>query len=129
MLDFNKYRSRADGQSIELDIAEDHHSGSLTNILDAGEWQDSATISRLLIYLKEHGSAAGIKLCQLNGELGLTFSPSLGCADMKTERWQIAQNAVDLLHAATQDLKIMISRGVMVPLWVDGNEAGPSRGS
>jgi hypothetical protein len=76
-------------------------------------WQDSAPVSRLSIYMKEHGAAAGIRLCQSKGKPHLTFDPGLGCADMKTERWQIANNTIVLLIDATDDLKYLIANGLI----------------
>lgn len=76
-------------------------------------WQDSAPVSRLSIYMKEHGAAAGIRLCQSNGKPQLLFDPGLGCADIKTERWQIANNATMLMLDAADDLKDLAARGLL----------------
>ncbi len=67
-------------------------------------WQDSAPVMRLFEYLKQHHDR-GIKLYQgADGKPSLNFIPGLGLADMKTERWKIAVNAMDLLQEASIDL-------------------------
>lgn len=90
-----------------------HNAGCPAERTVLNSWQDSAPVSRLLIYMKEHGTAAGIRVCQTNGNPRLTFNPGLVRADMKTERWQIASNAMILMQDAVDDLKDLIARGLL----------------
>lgn len=145
MLDFSKYKSRSqenDGEN-NFNIGQGKRSGSVTMILDGADgkyenglqplpsssldlsvpsrkhrlqsWQDSAPVSRLIIYLKEHGSSAGIKLRKTNGTPRLSFDPGLGLEDVGTERWRIANNATALLIDAVDDLKYLIAHGRIKP--------------
>jgi hypothetical protein len=106
----NRINGRQDAQTSQPIVQTTAHP-SIRPALES--WQDSAPVSRLSIYLKEHGASAGIKLCQSNGKPHLTFNPGLGCADMKTKRWQIANNITALLIDATDDLKYLIDNGLI----------------
>jgi len=75
-------------------------------------WQDSAPVMRLSEYLKLHKNE-GMKLYQSNGKPCLSFDPGLGLASMKTDRWKIATNAIDLLQDAAGDLERMIATGLI----------------
>jgi len=91
-------------------------------------WQDSGPVMRLSEYLKQHQSQ-GIKLYQSeDGKPSLCFVPGLGLADMKTERWQIALGAVELLQDAADDLNQLLTDGLIVlPTQPREIRAGPSR--
>ena len=77
-----------------------------------GSWQDSAPVLRLSAYLRAN-LVAGIRLCKSDGEPSLLFDPPLGLADMTTERWRIALNAIDLAQSAMHDLKILLLNGLI----------------
>lgn len=85
--------------------------GSMPQVLTS--WQDSMTVMRLSEYLKQHKDQ-GITLYQSeSGGPSLHFSPGLIRADMETERWQIARNAVDLLWDASVDLRQLLTCGLI----------------
>lgn len=90
-------------------------------IASLDSWKDSAPVMRLSEYLKAHKDQ-GIKLCKSNGKPRLIFKPGLGLADMKTERWQVALNAIDLMQTASHDLKILMLND-LIDIKNDG--AGP----
>lgn len=72
-------------------------------------WQDSVPVVLLSEYLKKHKDK-GMNLYQTpDGRPGLRFSPGLGLGDMKTERWQIAMNTIELLQDAASDMAFLIS--------------------
>lgn len=104
-------RIYGDGPSIPQPQAHDLAHPSLRVALTS--WQDSAPVSRLSIFMKEHGAAAGIRLVQSNGKPHLIFDPGLGCADMKTERWKIVNNITALLIDAVDDLKYLIANNLI----------------
>jgi len=75
-------------------------------------WKDSAPVIRLSEYLKSY-SKYGIKLYQEDGKPILNFNPGLRGKDMDVERWSVACQAVDLYHAAFNDLQYLLSHGLI----------------
>ena len=125
--DYDDHRDAA-GQYLQYD----GHGNRITQPLQS--WKDSAAVIRLSEYMKAHKDH-GIKLYQANGEPMLRFEPGLGCADMKTKRWQIAKNIMVLLIDAADDLKYLIANNLIDIPTKPGDAshtieaAGPSRGS
>lgn len=105
MIDFDKYNPlKMDNNQEITEVI----TPKLTN------WQDSAPVVRLFEYIKQHHNE-GMKLSQFeNGRPSLQFDPGLGCADMNTERWQIALGAVELLQNAAADLEQLLTDGLIV---------------
>ena len=75
-------------------------------------WQDSAPISRLIVYLNEHGKESGMRLRRYEGRPCLSFDPGITVADMKTGRWQVAMNAVYLMQQASKDMMSITAKGL-----------------
>lgn len=73
-------------------------------------WKDSASVSRLSIYLKRHRDQ-GMKLVLRNGCPALHFEPGLTPKD--GERWKIAKDALLLLGDAIRDLKELLRRNLI----------------
>ena len=95
---------------------------------ELSSWHDSAPVVSLSEYLKEH-KTHGIKLSQTeDGRPSLCFSPGLGSADMKTERWQIAKQSLELFDAALPDLEQLLMDGLLAlprssaPCSIEGSE-------
>jgi hypothetical protein len=101
------------GVPVAYDAGGNRIHGQRSSPITLEHWQDSAPVVRLSEYLKEHGTTAGIRLCQSNGKPHLIFYPGLGCADMKTKRWQIANNITALFLAAADDLRYLIAHGLL----------------
>jgi hypothetical protein len=87
-------------------------------------WKDSAPVVRLSEYMKAHKDH-GIKLYQANGEPMLRFEPGLGCADMKTKRWQIAKNIMALIIDAADDIKYLIAHN-LIDIQTKPEDASPT---
>ncbi len=73
-------------------------------------WKDSASVSRLSIYLKRH-QEHGIRLVLRSGRPALKFEPGLNPKD--EERWKIAEASVQLLGDAFEDLRELIRRDLI----------------
>ena len=108
-IDFAKYNPM-NGQAVE-EPADSQPGGNLAPALSS--WRDSATVVCLSEYLKEHKDK-GIKLCQTkDGRPSLCFSPGLGKKDINTERWQIAEQSLELLETALPDLMQLLEGGLL----------------
>ena len=73
-------------------------------------WKDSASVSRLSIYLKRHRER-GVRLFLRDGSPALKFEPGLNPKD--EERWKIAEASVQLLGDAFEDLRELIRRDLI----------------
>lgn len=73
-------------------------------------WKDSASVSRLSIYLKRHREH-GVRLVLRSGSPALKFEPGLNPKD--EERWKIAEASVQLLVEAIDDLRELIRRDLI----------------
>ncbi|MBW2598592.1 MAG: hypothetical protein JRC60_00465 [Deltaproteobacteria bacterium] len=74
------------------------------------QWKDSMDVCRLSEFLKIHKDQ-GFNLIDIAGKPSLHFKP--GLQPEQKERWQLANQALDLLQAALPDLQNLISRGLI----------------
>jgi len=73
-------------------------------------WRNSASILALSEFLKAHADA-GMSLGSSKGCVILHFEPGLSPQDQ--DRWHAAEQALDLLDGALDDIRLLMSAGVL----------------
>lgn len=112
-----KYSNAVEEREVETVREESGSADPAAEPFDSGlgplnGWKDSASVSRLSIYLKRHREH-GIRLVLRNGHPALKFEPGLNPKD--EERWKIAEASVQLLDDAFEDLRELIRRDL---IWI-----------
>jgi hypothetical protein len=105
-MDFDKYNPLNSQPAILPSAIPGENDLSLTS------WQDSAAVIRLSEYLKKH-PAQGIKLCRRRSTPVMSFYPGLLAGDLETERWRVANAALELFLDALDDLTKLLSRSLI----------------
>jgi hypothetical protein len=80
--------------------------------LPMNSWQDSGPVLLLSEYMKMNKDL-GCRIFLAGKDPALSFSPGLGSQDLGTDRWQIAQNAINLFFNAVADIRYLVDHGLL----------------